>query len=175
MLLAVAVDARGREHGIRAFSVHPGGIVGTGLTNHFSVETLQSHGVLDADGKPIFDPARDLKSMPQGAATQVWCATSPQLDGKGGVFCMDSDIAPMLPDSTDFSIAGHTQLDRVAGVETYALDLEAAERLWIVLRVLWHLLTAPVLPLATSQEWDDGRGRATVCFSTSTHRMGRRN
>lgn len=132
VLLAVAVDARGKEHSIRAFSVHPGGIVGTGLTSHFSVETLQSHGVLDAEGKPIFDPTRDLKSVPQGAATQVWCATSPQLDGKGGVFCMDSDIAPVLRDSTDFSIARHTQEDRVAGVETYALDREAAERLWTV-------------------------------------------
>ncbi len=130
VLLAVAVDERGKEHGIRAFSLHPGGIVGTGLTSHFSVETLQAHGVLDANGKPILDPSLDLKSVPQGAATQVWCATSRQLDGKGGVFCMDSDIAPVLSDGTAFTIARNSEPGRVAGVEAYAIDREAAERLW---------------------------------------------
>lgn len=132
VLLAVTVDERGKEHGIRAFSLHPGGIVGTGLTSHFSVETLQAHGVLDAKGEPILDPSLDLKSVPQGAATQVWCATSRQLDGKGGVFCMDSDIAPVLSDGTAFTIARNSEPGRVAGVEAYAIDREAAERLWTV-------------------------------------------
>ncbi|MCV9963150.1 SDR family NAD(P)-dependent oxidoreductase [Pararhizobium sp. BT-229] len=130
VLLAVAVDERGKEQGIRAFSLHPGGIVGTGLTSHLSVETLQAHGVLDANGEPILDPSRDLKSVPQGAATQVWCATSPQLDDKGGVFCIDSDIAPILSESADFSIARSVSHERVAGVEAYAIDRQAAERLW---------------------------------------------
>jgi NAD(P)-dependent dehydrogenase (short-subunit alcohol dehydrogenase family) len=66
VLLAVAVDERGKQHGIRAFSLHPGGIVGTGLTSHFSVETLQAQGVLDANGEPILDPFRDLKSCRKG-------------------------------------------------------------------------------------------------------------
>jgi hypothetical protein len=26
----------------------------------------------------------------------VWCATSPQLDGKGGVYCVDCDIAAVI-------------------------------------------------------------------------------
>jgi hypothetical protein len=95
-----------------------------------SSETLQAHGVLDANGKPILDPSLDLKSVPQGAATQVWCATSRQLDGKGGVFCMDSDIAPVLSEGTAFTIARNSEPGRVAGVEAYAIDREAAERLW---------------------------------------------
>ncbi|OCP15662.1 oxidoreductase [Ensifer sp. LC163] len=132
VLFAVALDQRGKEHGIRAFSLHPGGIVGTGLTRHLTVETLQAHGVLDQNGEPILDPLRDLKSVPQGAATQVWCATSPQLDGKGGVFCMDSDVAPVLPESTTFSIARSTTLNRVAGVEPYAIDRQTADYLWAV-------------------------------------------
>ncbi len=31
--------------------------------------------------------------MEQGAATSVWCATNPRLDGLGGVYCEDCDIA----------------------------------------------------------------------------------
>ncbi len=34
-----------------------------------------------------------FKTVPQGAATSVWCATSGQLDGMGGVYCEDCDIA----------------------------------------------------------------------------------
>ena len=37
--------------------------------------------------------AGGLKTTEQGAATSVWCATSPQLDGMGGVYCEDVDIA----------------------------------------------------------------------------------
>jgi len=132
VLFATALDARGKEDGIRALSVHPGGIVGTGLTRHMSVETLQAHGALDDKGEPILDPSRDLKTPEQGAATQVWCATSPQLDGKGGVFCMDCEIAPLLPSDTPWSIARNTSSARIAGVEAYAVDREAAERLWAV-------------------------------------------
>ena len=131
-LFAVELDARGQEHGVRAFSLHPGGIVGTGLERHVPVEALKAGGVLDAAGEPIRDAARDLKSVPQGAATQVWCAVSPQLDGLGGVFCMDSDIAPILPEGSVFSIADNHARDRVAGVEAYAVDPEAARRLWEV-------------------------------------------
>ena len=34
-----------------------------------------------------------FKTPEQGAATTVWAATSPQLDGLGGVYCEDCDIA----------------------------------------------------------------------------------
>lgn len=132
VLFATALDARGKEDGIRAFSLHPGGIVATGLARHLPAGALEAHGVLDDKGEPILDPSRDLKTPEQGAATQVWCATSPQLDGKGGVFCLDSDIAPLLPPDTPWSIARHTTSARVSGVEAYAVDQEAAERLWAI-------------------------------------------
>ncbi len=129
ILFAVALDRRGREHGIRAFSLHPGGIV-TGLARHIPIEALKASGNVDADGEPVIDPARDMKSVPQGAATQLWCATSPQLDGSGGVFCMDADIAPVLPEGTPLADDHSTR--RIAGVEAYAIDADAAERLWEV-------------------------------------------
>jgi NAD(P)-dependent dehydrogenase (short-subunit alcohol dehydrogenase family) len=73
-LFAVALDKRGEAHGIRAFSVHPGGIA-TDLVRYVSEEHLAFDG--------------ELKTPEQGAATSVWCATSPQLETTGGVYCMD--------------------------------------------------------------------------------------
>jgi len=119
VLFAVELDRRGRGRGIRAFSLHPGGIV-TGLAKHIPVERLKAMGNLDGNGELVIDPERDMKSLPQGAATHVWCAVSPLLDGKGGVFCANSDVAPLYEDS-----------ERLAyGVAAYAVDQSSAKRLW---------------------------------------------
>jgi hypothetical protein len=61
-----------------------------------------------------------LKTVEQGAATSVWCATSPQVEGMGGVYCEDVDIAE--PVSADF--AG------THGVRPWAIDPRLAEQLW---------------------------------------------
>src|SRR5260370_39162611 len=61
-----------------------------------------------------------FKSVAEGAATSVWCATSPQLDGLGGVYCEDCDIAIAAP--------GDSAEPR--GVRPSARDPEVAERLW---------------------------------------------
>ncbi|MGA0564479.1 hypothetical protein ACO2RV_18695 [Ancylobacter sp. VNQ12] len=34
-----------------------------------------------------------MKTLEQGAAKSVWCATNPRLDGFGGIYCEDRDIA----------------------------------------------------------------------------------
>ena len=61
-----------------------------------------------------------LKNVEQGAATSVWCATSPQLAEMGGVYCENADIARETPaDSPD-----------VDGVRPWATDPQAAEKLW---------------------------------------------
>lgn len=126
-LFAVELDRRGREHGVRAFAVHPGNIVQTGLGQYLSHDDKVAAGLLDADGKPILDPEKQLKTPEQGAATGVWCATSAQLDGMGGVYCEDCDIASSV-DSTsplDFFEANDGR-----GVFSYATDVATAERLW---------------------------------------------
>jgi hypothetical protein len=64
-------------------------------------------------------------SFKQGAATGVWCVTSNQMEGKGGVYCMDCDIAPILH---QFSLKGMSQM--LTGVLPWAIDAELAERLW---------------------------------------------
>lgn len=135
-LFAIEADRRGKADGIRAYSLHPGGIAGTGLERHIPRETLIAANVIDAAGNPVRDPARDLKTVEQGAATQVWCATSPQLDGIGGVYCLDSDVARLLPSGTMVSILDSHGEKRVAGVEAHAADPEAAARLWQISETL---------------------------------------
>lgn len=119
-LFAVALDSIGKSHGVRAFSVHPGGIA-TDLIRHMSQAEIDSYKISDEHGKPIIDPENNMKTPQQGAATSVWCATSPQLDGMGGVYCADCDIVRALPsdDSTDLH-----------GVRPRATDPVAAGRLW---------------------------------------------
>ncbi|MDR7009309.1 oxidoreductase [Paraburkholderia strydomiana] len=119
VLFAVALDRRGQTHGIRAFAVHPGRIE-TGLQRAIPMEELKELGLRDAEGH-IPESQRSLyKTVEQGAATTVWCATSSELDGIGGVYCEDVNIAAAVP-------ATHEQL---SGVLPWAIDPDAAERLW---------------------------------------------
>lgn len=130
ILFAVEADERGKADGIRAFAVHPGGIIGTGLDKHISIEELRAFGAVDEAGKPIVDPSRNLKNVEQGAATSVWFATSPLLHDKGGVYGENCDISSvtaevpvsMQPDARDRT------MDH--GVMAYAIDPENAKRLW---------------------------------------------
>jgi NAD(P)-dependent dehydrogenase (short-subunit alcohol dehydrogenase family) len=131
ILFAVELDKRGQKEGVRAFALHPGGIIETGLVKHIPTETLKALGALDADGKAVIDPAKDLKTVPQGAATQVWCATSPRLNGLGGVYCENSDIAPMQRADAQSMATVDDTLGQ-SGVSPYAVDPEAAAKLWTV-------------------------------------------
>ena len=122
ILFALELDKRGRSRGVRAFSLHPGAIV-TDLGRFIGPESLAAAGLLDAAGKPVIDPASGKKSPEQGAATTLWCATSPLLDGKGGVYCEDCEVAPIEPAAR--SAAGPSK-----GVRPWAVDPDVAARLW---------------------------------------------
>jgi NAD(P)-dependent dehydrogenase (short-subunit alcohol dehydrogenase family) len=118
-LFAVALDAVGAPHGIRAFSLHPGGVI-TDLVRYMSADAIRATGFLDDAGRPIIDPDRNMKTAEQAAATSVWCATSRQLDGLGGVYCENCDVAVAVPaDSTE-----------LLGVRPWAIDPGFADRLW---------------------------------------------
>ena len=115
-LFAVHLDALGREAGVRAFSLHPGGIL-TPLQRHLPIEEQVAMGWVNPDGS-VKDPSL-FKTPEQGAATQVWAATSPQLDGMGGLYLEDCDVAePNVPDGPRRGVAAH------------ATDPEQAARLW---------------------------------------------
>lgn len=128
VLFAVEFDRRHAKDGIRAFAVHPGGIVATGLAKYISQDELRASGAIDEEGNPILDPSLDLKTPEQGAATIVWCATSPQLEGKGGVYCENVDIATIS--SKDPSKLTINDLKDDKGVMPYAIESGAAHRLW---------------------------------------------
>ncbi|MER5400948.1 SDR family NAD(P)-dependent oxidoreductase [Streptomyces sp. NPDC002599] len=81
VLFAVELDRRGRDFGVRAFSLHPGGIL-TPLQRHLPRQEMVERGWIDENGTPL-NP-EGFKTPRQGAATQVWAATSPQLAGMGG-------------------------------------------------------------------------------------------
>ena len=127
VLFAVALYALGTNDGVRAFAVHPGGIIGTDLSRYFSLEDLRTFGVLDENDQPILDPSRQLKTVEQGASDSVWCATSPLLDGLGGVYCENNNISPVVSADVAFSReVGSMPM----GVMPYAVDPEEARRLW---------------------------------------------
>ena len=63
-----------------------------------------------------------FKTIPQGAATSVWAATAAELDGQGGLYLEDCHIGEQAQPGQETQLEG--------GVEAYALDAQAAEKLW---------------------------------------------
>jgi NAD(P)-dependent dehydrogenase (short-subunit alcohol dehydrogenase family) len=115
-LFAVQLDLLARESGVRAFSLHPGGIP-TPLQRHLRQEEKVALGLLTEDGVAVLDR---FKTPAQGAATQVWAATSPQLADLGGVYLEDCDVAGIR--------TSHEMMAK--GVYPYAVDPDEAARLW---------------------------------------------
>lgn len=123
-LFAIALDSRGITKNIRSFAVHPGSIL-TDLSRHLSDEDLKQFGVQrDEQGQLMKEhylaTNPSAKTIEQGAATQLWCAVSPELDGKGGLYCEDCNIAQLNPEEGFAS----------SGVKPWAIDTRQAEDLW---------------------------------------------
>lgn len=118
-LFSLEFDNLAKAFNVRAYSLHPGSIAGTELGRDASLELFQKMGFCDAEGNLLPEVAASLKTIKQGAATTVWCATSALLNNIGGVYCEDADIAelatdPLMPN----------------GVKPYSLDQTNAKRLW---------------------------------------------
>ena len=119
-LFAVEFDRRHRDRGIRAASVMPGNSL-TDLPRHFSPEDLQ--GLLktvDAARTEAGLPPKELKEIPQAAATSVWAAVVANKDEIGGYYLEDCAIAPINDTPNPFA----------DGVRSYALDANKAKQLW---------------------------------------------
>lgn len=114
-LFALELDRRGAQYGLRAFSVHPGGIM-TDLQRSLTTEEMRAMGWIDEAGTP----APQFKTTEQGAATTIWAAASPDLDGLGGVYCEDCDIAAAVEAGGGYG----------PGVRPHACDPDAAAKLW---------------------------------------------
>lgn len=130
VLFAVELDRRWANDGIRGYALHPGQIATTSLAPRITQDDLRRMGLLDRAGAPIIDANRDMKTPQQGAATSVWAATSPKLDGIGGVYLQNSDIAPVAPLEHLTADITAGPVETTAGVAPYAVDPHSAQRLW---------------------------------------------
>ena len=119
-LFALELDNRARAFNVRAYSLHPGSIHGTELGREAPLELFIKMGFCDSQGNILPEVVASLKTVPQGAATTIWCATSPLLNDIGGVYCEDADVARLA----DPSGVG------VPGVQGYSLNEDNAKRLW---------------------------------------------
>jgi NAD(P)-dependent dehydrogenase (short-subunit alcohol dehydrogenase family) len=126
-LFTVELDHCGKIFNVRAFSVHPGSVIGTDLGRVAPMALFQQMGTHDANGDIFPEVAAKLKNIKQGAATSVWCATSKQLNGLGGVYCEDADIAELDEGNITHNYNDPTSL---RGVKSYSVDAENAKKLW---------------------------------------------
>ena len=108
--LAYEIERRWGSRGIHALAVHPGGIW-TGLVRHLDPDMMRQAG-------KAMEPW--MKSVPQGAATTVWAAVSPEWEGKGGEYLEDCHTAKPWTE----------QSGPLEGAMPWALDREQARRLW---------------------------------------------
>lgn len=114
-LFALQLNKLGEPRGVRAFAVHPGGIA-TPLQRHLTMEEQRSMGWYDEEG----NVNERFKSTEEGASTTIWAATSPLLEGMGGVYCENCDVGAMADENTPPG----------AGVFPHIRDEELAEALW---------------------------------------------
>jgi NAD(P)-dependent dehydrogenase (short-subunit alcohol dehydrogenase family) len=115
-LFAVDFHRRFAARGITANSVMPGGIM-TPLQRHMERDEMIALGWINEAG----EVREGFKTPAQGASTSVWAAIGPELEGAGGLYLENLAQAEAA-----------TRENRYAGVEPYALDPDAAERLWTV-------------------------------------------
>ncbi len=105
-LLAVGVNQRWQDRRIVGNALNPGAIA-TGLQKHTG---------------GLKTPVDRRKTVEQGAATSVLLAASPLIEGIGGRYFEDCQVAPIVTERPD----------DYTGVATYALNDDNAARLWDV-------------------------------------------
>jgi NAD(P)-dependent dehydrogenase (short-subunit alcohol dehydrogenase family) len=115
-LFAVGLTRRG----IPANAVAPGAIQ-TSLMRHMPREELAARGWLDSAGNRVDGQGPGWKTVEQGAATTVWAAIAPQLQGVGGKYLDNCAIAEPWRGQGDVPFGYYAP---------YALDPDRAERLW---------------------------------------------
>jgi NAD(P)-dependent dehydrogenase (short-subunit alcohol dehydrogenase family) len=89
ILFSVELDRRLADRGVHAYAVHPGMIateLGRSMTrdDFARMEEMAKHA--PSGGLP------PRKTVEQGAATSVWAATAPELDGRGGTYLADCEV-----------------------------------------------------------------------------------
>jgi NAD(P)-dependent dehydrogenase (short-subunit alcohol dehydrogenase family) len=126
-LFAVGFTARFARPHLTANAVMPGAIR-TGLMRNLSQDEFRARGWIDAEGN---DLREGWKTPEQGAATTIWAAVAPELQGVSGKYLEDCAVATPLAHA-DRPLGGHYDArGQLRGhYQPYALDPQNAERLW---------------------------------------------
>ena len=111
ILFTVELEKRLGGQGIHSYALHPG-VIMTELSRHLTDDDLTALASRMPPG------ALTLKDVSAGAATTVYAATSPELEGLGGIYLEDCHVATVTPG------------DGSAGYAPYAMDEDEAARLW---------------------------------------------
>jgi NAD(P)-dependent dehydrogenase (short-subunit alcohol dehydrogenase family) len=129
ILFAQEATRRWSADGIFANAVLPGSAL-TGLQRFHGEELKRQIGFIQPDG--TLNPV--LKTIAQAAATTMWAATAPELEGRGGLVLEDcAEALPVGPDTHPWS-----------GFDASVADPETARRLWEHSIDLLHALGAVV-------------------------------
>jgi NAD(P)-dependent dehydrogenase (short-subunit alcohol dehydrogenase family) len=116
ILFAIELERRLAARGVHANAIHPGVIL-TELSRHMGPEDFEHIRKRASRG----GGRMQVKTVEAGAATSVYAATAPELEGRGGLYLEDCGVAAV--DDAE---------DATAGVRSYAVDPELAQRLWSV-------------------------------------------
>jgi len=119
-LMALHLDTLHAKDGLTANAVHPGGIK-TGLSRYLPPEEISALGWARPEGSEPSAVPPGFKNAEQGAATSVWAATAPELQGHGGLYLEDCNEAVPSPEG-----------ERRFGHVPHIRDRAVAERLWAV-------------------------------------------
>ena len=95
------------------------GVIVTNLQRHMDKEEWIRRGWADKDGKILFK----TKTVEAGATTSVWAATSPDLEGKGGLCLENCQISKQCDNMSKI-------FKNMFGFMAYAVDDANADKLW---------------------------------------------
>ncbi len=112
VLFSVGLTKRLAADGVTANAVHPG-VIMTELARYMDADDMKSLQEVAPPGGLSF------KSVEAGAATSVWAATSPDLEGRSGLYLQDCQVAKRTDEATGD-----------VGYASYAVAPDAAEQLW---------------------------------------------
>jgi len=112
VLFAVELGRRLEGTGVTINAVHPG-VIMTDLGRHLTPEDLANF-----PGATSVEEMK-FKTVESGAATSVWAATSPELEGRSGLYLEDCHVA-----------SAATEDGVQVGYSSWATDPEAASRLF---------------------------------------------
>lgn len=108
VLFTVEAERRWSPRGVHSFAVHPGVVV-TELARHMTRDDFSGGGRL---------ANLEVTDVEHGAATTVWAAVSPDLDGRGGLYLENCGIAEPFAEGAE------------GGFAAWAVDPAQAVRLW---------------------------------------------